>query len=253
MSVPAINPITSILAFPKGQLMPAYWPSATGSPTSWACYPVPAGLSFNTTSGKLTGTPTEAGVYELQITATNGTGTSAPLLVALGIFEGAGLTGAYVPLNWELGSNKITRPGAASGEPVIVGVVGSTLLYALAITQGGVPQDLGALTGLRLVFKATDEDSLIYASTGNSVQMGIGSSARYLFACPLVAETFEPFVFDMNAAPATDPAYWDALAQLSIGFPTRLPGATEITITDVSARLPFGDARIYAAETSPIS
>ncbi|MBX7181685.1 MAG: choice-of-anchor D domain-containing protein [Bacteroidia bacterium] len=57
----------------------SYTISATNSPTSYAIASgsLPAGLSLNTGSGVISGTPTSAGSSSVTVTATNGSGTSA--------------------------------------------------------------------------------------------------------------------------------------------------------------------------------
>ncbi|MBD8084117.1 putative Ig domain-containing protein [Chryseobacterium caseinilyticum] len=54
--------------------------SATNNPTSYgvsAGSALPAGLNLNTSSGLITGTPTSAGIFTTNITATNGAGTGS--------------------------------------------------------------------------------------------------------------------------------------------------------------------------------
>lgn len=50
--------------------------NATNSPTYAVTSSIPPGLSFNTTTGALFGTPTSAGSYPMTFTATNGAGTA---------------------------------------------------------------------------------------------------------------------------------------------------------------------------------
>lgn len=54
---------------------------ATNSPTSYSATGLPAGLSINTTTGEITGTPTGAGSFNVSITATNAYGTDAETLI----------------------------------------------------------------------------------------------------------------------------------------------------------------------------
>ena len=49
--------------------------TASGSPTSYSASPLPAGLSVNTATGAITGTPTAAGTTAVLLGATNATGT----------------------------------------------------------------------------------------------------------------------------------------------------------------------------------
>jgi Ice-binding-like/Putative Ig domain len=51
--------------------------AASGSPTSYSATGLPAGLTLNTSTGAITGTPTGSGTFFVTITATNGSGTSS--------------------------------------------------------------------------------------------------------------------------------------------------------------------------------
>jgi len=74
-------PIISSQATATGTVGAAFTYSITASnnPTSFAATGLPAGLTLNTTSGVITGTPTTAGTYNVTVSATNagGTGTKA--------------------------------------------------------------------------------------------------------------------------------------------------------------------------------
>jgi fibronectin type 3 domain-containing protein len=62
-----------------------YQIAATQNPTSYGATGLPAGLSLNTTSGAITGTPTTAGSSTVTITATNANGAgSANLTITIG-------------------------------------------------------------------------------------------------------------------------------------------------------------------------
>lgn len=54
----------------------SYSITATNSPASFAASNLPAGLSVNTSTGAITGTPTATGVYSIPISATNPSGTT---------------------------------------------------------------------------------------------------------------------------------------------------------------------------------
>ena len=59
--------------------------TASGSPTNYAATSLPAGLSISPSTGKISGTPTTNGTYNITLSATNGSGTgSAPLIFIVG-------------------------------------------------------------------------------------------------------------------------------------------------------------------------
>lgn len=55
--------------------------AASNNPTSYGATGLPAGLSINTTTGLVSGVPTQTGIFSVTITATNGGGTGAATLV----------------------------------------------------------------------------------------------------------------------------------------------------------------------------
>ena len=63
----------------------SYQITATNSPTSYAATSLPAGLSVNTSTGLISGTPTATGTSSVTLSATNGNGTGqATLTLAIG-------------------------------------------------------------------------------------------------------------------------------------------------------------------------
>jgi PKD repeat protein len=61
----------------------SYQITATNSPTSYSASNLPAGLSINTSTGVISGTPTSAGSTSITINATNATGTGAATLALI--------------------------------------------------------------------------------------------------------------------------------------------------------------------------
>jgi|GEM_PF-1170535 PKD repeat protein len=118
--------ITSPSTAPGTVGTPVDYPiGATGSPTSYTATGLPPGLTLNTLTGAITGTPTTAGTYVVTVTATNSTGTSTTLLTFT--VAGAGT----VPV--------ITGPTTAPGS------VGTAINYTIGAT--GSPTSYTA-TGL---------------------------------------------------------------------------------------------------------
>jgi hypothetical protein len=75
---------------------------ATNEPTSWSATQLPPGLALGGSTGILSGTVTVPGIYQFEITATNGTGESAPVPVGLTVSAPAaaagGVTSGSVPV-----------------------------------------------------------------------------------------------------------------------------------------------------------
>lgn len=59
----------------------SYQIEATNNPTSYSATDLPAGLTIDTTTGLISGTPTTAGTYNVTICATNSAGTTCVILV----------------------------------------------------------------------------------------------------------------------------------------------------------------------------
>ncbi len=68
--------------------------AASQTPTSYALTSgsLPPGLTLNTATGVISGTPTAVGLYTPRFTATNAAGTSAPVVVTLSILNPSGAT-----------------------------------------------------------------------------------------------------------------------------------------------------------------
>lgn len=88
LTVTAATPVVTA-ASPTGTYNSAfsYNVIATNAPTAYAIVSgsLPTGLSFNTTNGLLSGTPTQVGTFAVGVTATNSGGTSAPATITITI------------------------------------------------------------------------------------------------------------------------------------------------------------------------
>jgi hypothetical protein len=96
----------------------SYQITATNSPTSFNATGLPAGLSVNTTTGVISGTPTTAGNSSVTISATNSAGTGSATLA---------LTIAPV---------QQTSPPAITSSLTASGTVGTAFTYQITATNG---------------------------------------------------------------------------------------------------------------------
>lgn len=83
LDISTTNPeITSALTASGAESTPfSYSITATNSPTSYGATGLPAGLSVNSSTGAITGTPTAAGSYNVTISASNADGSDSRNLV----------------------------------------------------------------------------------------------------------------------------------------------------------------------------
>jgi hypothetical protein len=80
-SLPAPSITSSLTANATVGAAFTYATSATNLPTSYSVTGLPSGLSINTTSGVISGTPNVAGTFNVSLSATNETGTDTKTLV----------------------------------------------------------------------------------------------------------------------------------------------------------------------------
>ncbi|MEO6002622.1 MAG: putative Ig domain-containing protein [Opitutus sp.] len=83
-ATPVINSATAVSAASGSSFL--YAISATGFPTSYSATGLPAGLTLNTATGVISGTPTQTGSFNVVLTATNALGTGTTTLT---LFVGA--------------------------------------------------------------------------------------------------------------------------------------------------------------------
>ena len=134
---------------------------ATSSPTSYGATGLPSGLSVNTSSGLISGTPTAAGTSTVTLSATNGSGTgNATLTLTIGV--GAPVITSATTAGGTVGtafSYQIT----ATNSPTSFGATGLPAGLSVNTTSGlisGTPMAAGTST---VTFSATNS-----TGTGNA-------------------------------------------------------------------------------------
>ena len=126
----------------------SYTATFSNSPTSYSASSLPAGLSINTSTGVISGTPTETGVYVVTLEATNGlAGGSGTLTLTVAI----GTPGPPTGLSVVTGDGKATISFSApanTGESAVTGYTATaTPSSGLPITATGTSSPI-TVTGL---------------------------------------------------------------------------------------------------------
>lgn len=165
----------------------SYTIMATNSPTSFSAADLPAGLSVNTSTGAITGTPTAAGATDATISATNlgGTGSATlritilpppPVITSaltasgsLGNAFSYAITATNGPTSFSAASlpaglSVDTNTGAIAGTPTAIGATDATIS---ATNAGGT----GAAT-LRITIAPSGPPAVTATASQNPVRTG---------------------------------------------------------------------------------
>jgi hypothetical protein len=234
MAAPQIDETTSVLAFRRGEFI-TYQPAALNTPTGWTASALPAGLTINATTGKISGTPTEPGFYLVTLTATNVDG-SDQFIIKIGIEAVAFNADAFVEVDIEIGSGKVTNPAIAdSGKPdvpVIYGKMGDWLLLSVGFTKGGVLQPL-SLSQLDLALKEFEPEVVLVITEGAFATVGSYDTQRQQIAVKLDPDALRPILSSYEADRATE---FDAVAEFRWGLQHILPGDEDPSILEGSSQ-----------------
>ena len=197
MAAPVITTTTSVLDYKQWEYF-EYQPYATNTPTSWACPNLPDGLSINTSTGKISGAATVQGVYNVGLTATNGDGTSAALIIPIGIRAAeAGLTRPGVELTYDIQTNKVAIVGGTA-ESTLFGRVGDTLLMWIRFVKQDTTLDLD-VASLGFGLKERDIENTV-ALGDEWDKFGTGTGTSYGLFVPLEAEKLDGVLSNYESA-----------------------------------------------------
>ncbi len=190
--------------------------TATDFPTSYAATGLPAGLSINTTTGVISGTPTTPGVSNVSVTATNGSGTSAPqtltitinllapVVTSIGTASGTvsqsfsyQITASNLPASFNAtglpaGLSVNTATGLISGTPSANGTFNVTISATNATNTGTKPLTI-TISNLPPPSLGGSTVSVPFAGTGTIDLAGLAGGTG-------------PFTFALNSQPANGTA-----------------------------------------------
>lgn len=190
-----------------------YQITATNSPTSFNASPLPAGLSINTSNGRITGTPTTA--------------TSGPLSVTLRATNAFGTDTATLALTIQGNPPNITSPATASGQ------VGTAFSYQITATNS--PSSFAA-TGLPAGLSINTVSGLISGTPSVSGSFSVMLQATNPHGSD--SQTLSLTIQPAGAAPVITSAL-SATGQVTIAFSYQITATNSPTSYSVTG-LPAG-------------
>lgn len=218
MAVPVINDTVSVLSLTRGRPFSLQLVVETGSSaaSSWAIYrgALPYGLSLNTSTGLISGTPdrdSEGSVFVSQIRATNGDGNSTPLQLVWGIeaaeVDADGGAHAVIDLDTGLVGFPGTSQRDAKNRPVIHWRVGDAFPLTVTFVRAGLVVDLPNLSSLRVAGKRRDTEAAAVPFYDPEAEVwlrqGQGETARFLVWLDLTGAEIRRAVAEESADEGT--------------------------------------------------
>lgn len=213
--------------------------TASNSPTSFSATGLPPGLTLNTATGVISGTPTSPGTFNATITASNSAGSDTdPLVITIGLGAPAITSAATagggigVPFSYQItATNNPTSFGATglppglsvnastglvSGTPSVSGTFNATIsatnatataTQALTITLGlGVPVVTSGTTasggtGAPFLYQITATNvPTSYGATGLPAGLAVNAATGLITGAPSAAGTFSANVSATNSS-----------------------------------------------------
>ncbi len=147
ITIGLLAPVISSAATATGTIGLAfsYQVTASNNPTSYGATGLPAGLSINTATGLISGTPTVIGSFNATVSATNATGTgSQPITISIAlaapIISSASTAsgGLSQPFSYQITANNFPTSFGATGLPPGLSVSATSGLISGAPTAVGV-------------------------------------------------------------------------------------------------------------------
>jgi len=218
----------------------SYQITATNTPTGFAASPLPAGVTVNTTTGLISGTPTTTGTTNVSLTATNATGTSTPVILVLTINPAKPVINSATTATGQVGvafSYQITAtnsPTSFAASPLPAGVTVNTttgLISGTPTTAGTTSVSMtatnagGTSTAVTLVITINPAKPSITSPTTATGQVGVPFSYQ-------ITASNSPTSFGASPLPAG--LAINATTGLISGTPVTV-GTTNVSLTATNA------------------
>ncbi|MFA7446072.1 MAG: putative Ig domain-containing protein, partial [Flavobacteriaceae bacterium] len=129
--------------------------TATENPTSYAYTgTLPTGLTFDTTTGEILGTPETAGSYDIQVTATNIVGTSTSAIISIVVAQGTQTIDGFANINTTLGAADITLPATTNA--------------GLTVSYGSSNTDVATVSGNTVTIVGLGDTTITATQAGDA-------------------------------------------------------------------------------------
>jgi len=190
MPAPVVTQPASPRTIARGVAIPPLQIVASNTPTSYSASPLPLGLSVDTTTGVITGTPAIEGLTTTTITATNGDGSGNSVSILWNVQAAAvgGGTWSDLELDIDFHTRRASIPGVTTSADGAVFRVGKGDYFYLLVglLKYGVLQDLNPANqgvAVRCALKEFEPEAIITLAHGNpTTKVGAADTTRYRIA-----------------------------------------------------------------------
>lgn len=180
---------------------------------------LPPGLSFNRTTGLISGVATVGGFYEITLIASNGSGDSTAFVFPIGVRDMRTLLDTAIALEWEWDKNLVSilgyNPSTNPKNPLLFIKNGDQIVFALRFVKGGLPFR-PAITSLQVGLKDEDNQPVNVRSLGDFRAVGSGPDTRFYF------------LLDTTAVPEGGQSIVNVLDEAEVEGPDVVPGWLEL-------------------------
>ncbi len=143
----------------------SYFITASNSPTSYNASGLPSGLSINTSTGEISGTPSVTGTFNINISATNGAGTDNETLVL-------NIASSTPTVSFQVNGATVSENGVSYTIQVDGSDCSGTANYSVDISVSGgtaPPSDYSFTSPTTLSFTGTETQTAIVTINDNAL------------------------------------------------------------------------------------